>query len=227
MNNPIKRFNELADAYDEFTETMPNHEEMNSILLEFLGHYHSFKQFDEIADLGCGTGTMARTLIEQFKPASFLALDGASQMLEKARKTLQGCDGSTEIEFQHNSFTEWSPKNQYDLIYSSISIHHLTDAEKWKLFQRIHNGLKPDGVFLYADIFKPDPGWAEVFKTIHWERRRKLGMSEDEIEQRWQSHKDNDRPARLPRTLRELKRAGFQEIEILWKNLNRAVIIGK
>ena len=227
MSNPIKRFNELADVYDEFTETMPNHDEMNSVLLEFLEHYHGVQPFDRIADLGCGTGTLARTLIEQYKPTTFLALDGASQMLKKARKTLKDCDVPTDIKFQQESFTDWSPTHRYDLVYSSIAIHHLADEEKWKLFHRIYGGLETGGLFLYADIFTADPGWTEIFKTIHWERRRKLGMSEDEIEQRWQSHKDNDRPAQLDQTLKALEQAGFQEIELLWKNLNRAIIIAK
>lgn len=225
MANPIERFNQLAEDYDEFTATMPNHEKMNEIILEFFNHYGKTHSIQSIADLGCGTATMGRTLIEILQPESYLGLDGARQMLDKARETLGEYEGPTEIEFLHRSFTEWSPEDNFDLVYSSLSIHHLTDQEKWSLFSRIHDCLRPEGLFLYADIFKAESGWEELFKSVHWERRRELGMSEDEVEECWQGHKENDKPATIRDTRKGLDRAGFGDIEILWKNLNRTVWI--
>lgn len=39
----------------------------------------------------------------------------------------------------------------YDLVISGLSIHHLSDCGKERLYQRIYNLLNPGGMFVNAD----------------------------------------------------------------------------
>jgi cyclopropane fatty-acyl-phospholipid synthase-like methyltransferase len=39
----------------------------------------------------------------------------------------------------------------FDAIVSALAIHHLEDAEKRSLFARIHERLRPGGVFVNAE----------------------------------------------------------------------------
>lgn len=41
----------------------------------------------------------------------------------------------------------------YDLVFSSLAVHHLQDSDKQALVAEVHRILKPNGVFILVDIF--------------------------------------------------------------------------
>lgn len=45
--------------------------------------------------------------------------------------------------------------NHFDVVYSSLVLHHLKTEDKKKAFKEIHRVLKNDGFFLLADFGKP------------------------------------------------------------------------
>ncbi|MFB6346153.1 MAG: hypothetical protein ABEK50_10320, partial [bacterium] len=59
MGSPIERFNELAEKYEEFRDTISKYDEMNSVMLEVFDSWNRESAPKSICELGCGTGTMA------------------------------------------------------------------------------------------------------------------------------------------------------------------------
>jgi len=51
---------------------------------------------------------------------------------------------------QDFSLLNFEPQS-FDLIISSIAIHHIPDAEKIGLYQQVYTLLKPGGIFVFAD----------------------------------------------------------------------------
>src|SRR5207253_2150326 len=47
----------------------------------------------------------------------------------------------------------WDASGGYDMTLSAFALHHLTTSEKREVYQRIHDVLKPGGLFINADLF--------------------------------------------------------------------------
>ena len=59
------------------------------------------------------------------------------------------------------------PQN-YDLIISSLSIHHLPDPAKRKLYKKIYAHLEPGGIFVNADQVRGETPEIEQFYREKW-----------------------------------------------------------
>jgi tRNA (cmo5U34)-methyltransferase len=225
MSNPVDRFNELAEEYDEFTDAMPNYREMNEMVLELFERWFEDHPPESICELGCGTGTMTRTVVDEFEPDHYVALDGAEKMVERAVDTFSDYTGPTHVRFEKQVFEEWSPETTFDVVYSSLSIHHMSDPDKRALYRTVREALNTDGLFLYADLFDPPEALDNYYYEVTRQRRLDGGMTEEEFEERWQSHLDNDCPSSWFDSLDWLTEAGFETVDCGWKNANRAVLM--
>jgi tRNA (cmo5U34)-methyltransferase len=116
----------------------------------------------------------------------------------------------------------------FDLVVSSISIHHLPDADKQLLFGELHRLLRAGGVLTYSDQFR---GATEESYAKHIERWREesfaMGASREEWDT-WMTHQDNhDHHALLAEQMQWLREAGFVEIDCPWRFLLWTVLIAR
>jgi trans-aconitate 2-methyltransferase len=92
-----------------------------------------------IADLGCGTGNMTRTLAERWPEATVVGVDNSPEMLAKAAsETIPG-----RLEFVLADLATWSPPAPLDLIVSNAALHWVPDHEA--LLARLTGMLAPGG----------------------------------------------------------------------------------
>jgi len=70
-------------------------------------------------------------------------VDAADQMLDVSRKRFE--ESSRQFSYITGDYRTTFPASPFDLIISSLSIHHLIDEEKKKLFKDIYRKLKPGG----------------------------------------------------------------------------------
>jgi len=107
----------------------------------------------EALDLGCGTGLV--TLELQPRVRTITGLDGSAGMLarlaEKARAR-----GLANVRWLQHDLADAAPlPGRYDLVASSLTLHHVADAPG--LLRRIHAALRPGGWLAIADL-EPDGG---------------------------------------------------------------------
>ena len=63
------------------------------------------------------------------------------------------------------------PKEDYDTVISALSIHHLENEEKKKLFSRIYDSLPTDGVFVNYDQFCAGQPQMDDWYNVYWENQ--------------------------------------------------------
>ena len=90
-----------------------------------------------VYDLGCGTGTVTRTIAARFPDARVIGLDSSPEMLAKAAAE------PGRIEWVRADIADWEPEEPPDLIYSNAALHWLEDHEA--LFPRLFGALAPGG----------------------------------------------------------------------------------
>lgn len=174
-----------------------------------------------VLDVGAGTGLFSYFLYQQRPDLAFTLIDLAPEMLAVARQRFAGLPGFAFREL--NFITEELP-GHYDIIISGLAIHHLPDAEKSLLYQRIYQVLNPGGLFINADQVLGRTAGFDAFNRQHWKRTVLASGLPDEAVQRAFERIKLDDFGTLEAQLRMLEAAGFQEVDCVYKNLSFAVL---
>lgn len=110
---------------------------------------------DQVLDLGCGTGTLTLMLQISQPLAVITGLDGDARILEIAQKKAEQADVD-QIRWQEGfAFELPYPDSTFDLVVSSLVMHHLTLENKRRTFREVHRVVKPGGRFFIADFGAP------------------------------------------------------------------------
>jgi tRNA (cmo5U34)-methyltransferase len=107
----------------------------------------------------------------------------------------------------------------WDYVVSVMTLHHLTRAEKTRLYRAIHRGLKPGGSYIEGDYVVGKEGEEE-----HRERYRRLRRAHPEMAQ---GTYHVDIPFSIETQLALFSAAGFSETEVVWEGGEAAVFLAR
>ncbi|GAA0252373.1 class I SAM-dependent methyltransferase [Haladaptatus pallidirubidus] len=181
-----------------------------------------------VLELGAGTGELTAKLLTRFPESSVLAVDHSERMLAEAERKLETFGDRVRIE--QGTFPDDYPQasSEFDLVISSLAVHHLTSEEKRALFGSIHEALVPGGWFFNGDVVRFDADHLETLSDAmikNWVRSK--GWEEEEFMNRWQASDDFDDPDTLTDQLVWLRDAGFDSVTSIWQYYNFAVYGGR
>lgn len=115
---------------------------------------------------------------------------------------------------------------QFDIVVSSLSIHHLEDIDKQKLYKKIYGALNNNGIFLNADqVIGPTSSIDRDYQR-NWMEKINANLSETEKEFIIERMK-LDKPALLEDNLKWLDDCGFKDIDVYYKYYNFCIFYGK
>ncbi len=176
---------------------------------------------ERILDLGAGTGLLSAAVAEAHPQARFELLDGSREMLAEAEQRLGDRIAAVHIQ----DMSEGLPDGPFDAVISALAIHHLEDAEKRALFERVHAVLRPGGVFINGDqVAGPTPALRELYVET-WKRQcRELGATEAELAAALERRR-HDRSADTESQLDWLREAGFAAADCIYKYWELAVLV--
>jgi len=175
-------------------------------------------------DLGAGTGLLTAFIISAFPNATVTLMDLSEKMLEKARErfSLNKRVNFLVWDYSHSTLPE-----EYNLIVSAMSIHHLSDNEKKSLYQRVFDALKREGAFINADLVKGETDQVEQKYQDTWMNWiKETGLSKNEL-LKIIDRMRYDRPSSLNIQLQWLKEIGFSNVDCYYKYFNFAVYSGR
>lgn len=224
MDKIKQHFEEEAREFDRIIMTLiPQYPRMVEALLSAIPFDHSMPL--RAIDLGCGTGTVAARVLEAFPNARVTCLDMAENMVTMARAKLVRY---SFVRYIVGDFYAFDFDEQYDVVVSSLALHHLvTDEDKRHLYRRIYNALPSGGIFYNADIVLGSSDFLQGIYMQQWRNFMSCKVSKDEIEDKWiPKYRAEDRPAKLIDQLEWMTEIGFAEVDVLWKYYNFAVYGG-
>lgn len=214
-------FDQLSTDYTGAIERcFPRYREMLWALLDYLPQDRTF---DRILELGCGTGNLSVLLTAAYPTASFRFVDVSVDSLEICRTRLGTHD---RVEWDPTDFRDLQLEpNSFDLVISSISVHHLRSNDKQQLFGRIRAALKPQGVFTFADQFR---GATDQVYEQHVSNWRALSLSAgattDEFAMWMQHQQDHDHHDLLSDQMDWLRQSRFPIVDCTWRYLLWSVV---
>jgi len=156
--SPSSSYRQLADVYDHLMADAP---------------YDQWMQFaaevwrltgtapHRVAELGCGTGSLTRYLLE--RKLEVWGVDLSADMLEVAREKVERSHPGAHVHWLNQDIRRLSLPGQMDSIVSFCdTLNYIPDAEGIRqVFAGVFEALKPGGTFLF-DVHTPYK-IAEVF----------------------------------------------------------------
>jgi tRNA (cmo5U34)-methyltransferase len=217
-------FDATVAYYDDWMiRALPNYADIFSSALALLP-FEPQTALD-VLDLGAGTGLFSKHVLGKYPQAHFVLVDLAEKMLGVARQRFGNDSG--QFQYVLGDYRQLEAQEEYDLVISSLSIHHLEDADKQALFGRIHTSLRKGGIFLNIDQIRGETQYLRDMYWNHWlEQVRGAGFPEERIQESIDRRTTYDREARLEEQLEWLKSSGFQNVDCVYKNFFVGVFLG-
>lgn len=160
------------------------------------GQYHKFSQersrpfvdllaqvrsedVRSIADLGCGTGNLTKTLLDRWPAARVVGVDNSPEMLAKSETlAIPG-----KVEFVRSDIATWLSDGPLDLIISNAALHWVADHEG--LLTRLTAMLSGRGTLAVQmpDRFETPSQLAieEMVARPRWSSLEGVGLSRDSV----------------------------------------------
>lgn len=224
MENLEHFYDQLSGSYSELiSKCVPRYLEMLDNMFLYLEEDFSPKR---ILDLGCGTGNLTQKILQHFPEAEIDALDLSEDILAESRKRFAKVPNIRYI--QADFKTMHLPPGSYDLVMSSIAIHHIEDPFKIKPYKEVYQALCSNGLFIFADQTRGITDKIYLKNISCWkEEAFKLGSTEENWKM-WMDHQDaHDFHSPVGWHLDQLEKAGFKQTDLLSKYLMWAVIWAK
>jgi tRNA (cmo5U34)-methyltransferase len=201
-----EKFERIADIYDTGVRRLPQYDQLRKVLFDLIPFSKDAKA--NILELGIGTGTAAADFLERYPDVKLTGIDASSKMMEQSRQKLQ--QYKSRVDLVQCSFKDLQPKGEFDIVYSILAVHHVPDEDKETLFRRVREILKSGGAFIMIDF---------------------VDGASDELTKRYQTltfgceHKERGSALSLMEYVDWLRKAGFQTIDVAWKQYRLACII--
>ncbi len=216
-------FDSLTSDYTATIERcFPRYREMLWAILEYLPPDRTIRS---VLELGCGTGNLTVLIRNAFPDAALTVVDVANESLDECRRRIDGGSGSA-VRYVAADFgsVEFDP-GEFDLVVSSIAVHHVDAAAKQTLFRDLYGWLADGGVFCYSDQCA---GVAADTYSRHMQNWKTIAMQAGSTEEEWEMwmrhQQDCDHHDTLGDQLDWLKQSGFETVDCMWRYLLWSVI---
>jgi SAM-dependent methyltransferase len=151
----LKQFQEQWATYRKLiTSNYLSHREVGGILHNTLNEI--FASPFGFLDIACGDASMMKTALRGTKVRHYHGIDLSQPALELAAANLAGAP--FEVDLDHRDFVEamMRRREHADAAWCSLSIHHLSTADKLRLMQAIREATGTRGIFLLYEPTRRD-----------------------------------------------------------------------
>ncbi|RUT41993.1 class I SAM-dependent methyltransferase [Paenibacillus anaericanus] len=214
MSDLLKRqFDAVAQNYDlQRRQLIPCFDDFYSMAVSVV---NTEQQAPRILDLGAGTGLFSSYVRQKYPEASLTLIDLSEEMLKGARHRFRD---DSHVQYITADFATYNFEGQkYDVVISSLAIHHLSHQDKRTLFLNVSNLLTEGGIFVNADQASGSSPYFDLYYKEQWEDTiRRNGLTTEVLESAIERRK-LDRNASVNDQLQWLLEAGFTESDCIYK----------
>ncbi len=192
-----------------------------------------------VVELCCGSGDLAKLLLERLPAARVRALDGSPRMLATTRQGCAAYVDRLDLQAFDLAASDWRAlRPAPEAICSSLAVHHLDGGQKRQLFRDLFGALRKGGIFVLADLVRPasPAGWqiaaddwdlavATRSQALHGDDRARREFEKLHWNYfRWPDDNGIDHPSTVAEHVLWLTEAGFEAIDLHWLLAGHAIL---
>jgi len=217
-----KLFDDGAEGYDwQRRHLIPCFDDFYGIALSLV---ETDVPSPRVLDVGAGTGLFAGLVLRKYPNARLTLIDYSEKMLDGAR---QRFGPNAEVRYIVADYTAYEFTDTYDVIVSSLSIHHLSHEDKRKLFAVLHRILRDGGIFVNADQTRGTTPETDAYYKRRWLAAvQASGLPQHLIDASVERRK-HDINASVDEQIRWMREAGFRDVDCMYKYFEFAVFCGR
>ena len=193
-----------AQDYLARVERQPHRREGESVLVADLDGCLPGR----VLDLGCGDGRLAGLVLGAYPESSAVCVDMAPTMLAVAAARFENDPRVALVQARLDDPLPLT--GPFDVVVSSLAIHHVTDERKRTLYAEVATLLSPGGIFANLEIV------ASPTQVLHDRWRAEMGATDD----------PSDHLCPLEPQLAWLRDAGLTDVDCIWKWRSLALLRG-
>lgn len=144
----MNRFDEAAKTWDNKQSSIDS----SNACVENLLKRVQIQEDADILDYGCGTGFISFSLSNDKN--NILGMDYSDGMVNRFNEKAQELNYDNIKAKKHNINEEELPKNQFDLVISSMTMHHIKDTNMFA--RKCKEALKDGAIVCINDLEKED-----------------------------------------------------------------------
>lgn len=211
---PLERYEDLV------RRVIPYYDEQPEMIAEAVREARPYG-CARILELGAGTGSLARFLLDSFPAARMTALDVSPAMLATCRRVLAPYGDRARV--MEADLATGDLGSEYDAVVSRLAIHHLRDLQKERLFRRVFAALLPGGVLVNVDMIAGETEAESAALLDEWREYMRARGEDPAAWEQWLAG-DDDYPATERAQTAWLAAAGFTRVHIAWRMAGFAVV---
>jgi len=216
-----ERFDSVAKKYDEERRFfIPCFDDFYGMSTDLLSQMVPNPK--SVLDLGAGTGLLTKYLLDKYPLANFTLVDIAAQMLEMARKRFEGL---SNFQFQISNYSEQMPDGDFDLISSALSIHHISDVQKYKLYSMIYEKLPENGCFINLDQFNATSAQMNSHFVRYWHNFIDGHIPDHKERELYLKRRELDQEDTIEGTIQKLRSIGFKQVDCIYQYIKFGVVM--
>jgi tRNA (cmo5U34)-methyltransferase len=209
-------FDARADSYDaHMRENIDAFEELYRVVA---GPIRRSSGPVAVLDLGCGTGLELEPIFARVPRAVVTCVDSSKRMLAQLKKKHRSRAGQLRIVHQSYLSMDLEP-SAYDYAVAVMTLHHLLHDTKRELYARVYEALRPGGLYIEADYMVSPEREEELLEAY--------SVQVDELGLHCDGSHHIDIPFSVSTQVALLAGAGFDEVEVIWRRAEAAVLLAR
>jgi tRNA (cmo5U34)-methyltransferase len=214
---PLEKMDEFFDQrVGEYDHHMIVELRLEEFYREIANCFPSGAGNPTLLDLGCGTGLELERLYEKLPGLRVTGIDLSENMLNALRDKFP----DKALTLIHDSYFHANlGENRFDYALSTYSLHHFSEEDKIRLYERVYVSLRDNGMYVEGDYICPTME-QQLFHIAENQRLRK----ENGISGGYYHY---DTPFTAATQMRLLRSAGFSDVRLVreWENTGIFVAI--
>ena len=171
----------------------------------------------ELLDLGCGTGLELDEIFKIKPLIKVTGIDLTQAMLAKLKQK----HPEKNMTLIHANYLDYDfGIGKYDAAVSFQTMHHFSHDDKIRLYARVCTALQDTGQYIECDYMVIKQEEEDFYYRENRRIRKEQGIPDGQF-----YHYDT--PCTIDNQRKMLYKAGFQSVEMNWKEGNTTIIVAK
>ncbi|MBP2134372.1 cyclopropane fatty-acyl-phospholipid synthase-like methyltransferase [Methanomicrobium sp. W14] len=161
MDKGKEHFEGIENEYEEtIKRIVPCYVDFYGSVLSFIPERKDIR----ILELGSGTGFFTSMMLKKNSGAEIVCIDLSKGMLDVAGNK----PDLKEVELIEGDFREVWKEGLFDVVVTTLCMHHIPKGDKDALLKKIYSSLKDDGIFINGDVFTGKDSFEEDLNMKWW-----------------------------------------------------------